>query len=703
MNAESDDNLPVVITLGNPNTGKSTLFNALTGMHQQVGNFPGVTVESLHGEATICDRRVTIVDLPGTYSLAAQSPDEMLAIDMLLGRIEEVGKPDVVVVVVDANNLRRNLFLASQILETSLPVVIALNMLDLATANGTTIDVEQLSAALQAPVVPMSAARAEGLEELHQAIDDTLAKMPADHPVVDQSLRAAAVDLSAELNTLGSPLSPIEVERALIDKGGYAEQRLLMRDPDLEPRLEKLRNELGGGRSLATLEARHRYGWINEIVNTVEVRAKVKTRRADLVDKVLNHPVLGSLVFVLTMAIVFQSVFAWAGPLMEFIDGQSTVLGELINAKVQSQLMASFLSDGVVAGVGSVIIFLPQIIILFAFIILLEDTGYMSRAAFLMDRLMRWCGLSGQSFIPMLSSFACAVPGIMGTRVIPGSRDRIATIVAAPFMTCSARLPVYALLIAAFVPPQTYLGGWVNLHGLILLAFYLLGMVAGVVTAYLLSRTFLRGPSSTFLLEMPPYRVPNIRSMSIKLYARAKIFLRRAGTVIFSVAIVIWFLASFPRTELHGQSAASNDRIAAQMALENSYLGTASKSVAPLFAPLGWDWKVTAAVIASFPAREVVIAVLGTIYAIDADDQASLIDRIKQSRRPDGSLVYTLPMALGLMVFYALCLQCVATIAVMRRETNTWRWPIFAWVYMTTLGYTGALLCYQVGTSLGTA
>ncbi len=703
MNTELQDKLPVIITLGNPNTGKSTLFNALTGMHQQVGNFPGVTVESLHGEATICDRPVTIIDLPGTYSLAAQSPDEMLAIEMLLGRIDEVGTPDVVVVVVDANNLRRNLFLASQILETPLPVVVALNMMDLAAVNGTTIDVQGLASALQCPVVPMCAARGEGLQELHQAIADTLDQPMAQRPVVDPTLRAAAVDLATALTTPGSPLSPIEVERALIDKGGFAEQRLLIRDPDLEPRLDALRDELGGGRSLATLEAQHRYGAINEIVNAVEVRASEQTRATDLIDRVLNHPVAGSLIFILTMAIVFQSVFAWAGPLMELIDGQSAMLGELINAKVQSPLMASFLSDGVVAGVGSVIIFLPQIIILFAFIILLEDTGYMSRAAFLMDRLMRWCGLSGQSFIPMLSSFACAVPGIMGTRVIPGARDRIATILAAPFMTCSARLPVYALLIAAFVPPHTYLGGWINLQGLILLTLYLLGMVAGVLTAYLLSRTFLRGPSSTFLLEMPPYRVPNPRSMAIKLYGRAKIFLRRAGTVIFSVAVVIWFLASFPRMEPNEHIAGSDDRIAAQLALENSYLGSASKSVAPLFAPLGWDWKVTAGVLASFPAREVVIAVLGTIYAIDADDQVSLIDRIKQSRRPDGTLVYTLPMALGLMVFYALCLQCVATIAVMRRETNTWRWPIFAWVYMTTLGYAGALLCYQLGTSLSTA
>ncbi|MFT4563440.1 MAG: ferrous iron transport protein B [Gammaproteobacteria bacterium] len=690
---------PIIVTLGNPNTGKSTLFNALTGMHQQVGNFPGVTVEHLRGEAEINGQKVVFVDLPGTYSLAAQSPDEMVAIDVLLGRVENVGQPNVVIVVVDANNLRRNLFLASQILELSLPVVVALNMMDLADSQGTLIDVDELANALQAPVIAMCAAREEGVDKLREAIALALTADFAGRQVIDRKLRAAAENIAQSIGPNADNLTAIDIERALIDKSGYAEQRLLNFDPSLATDLESVRGELGAGRPLATLEARNRYTWINEIVNRVEQRREIRNRGTDRIDKVLNHPLLGSLIFVLTMGLVFQSVFAWAGPLMEFIDSQSSYLSAAIAKLVSSPLVASFLSDGVVAGVGSVIIFLPQIIILFAFIIVLEDTGYMSRAAFLMDRLMRWCGLSGQSFIPMLSSFACAVPGIMGTRVIPERRDRIATIVAAPFMTCSARLPVYALLIAAFIPPQTYLGGFVNLHGLVLLGFYFLGMVGGVSTAYLLNKTFLRGPTPTFLLEMPPYRVPNIRSMAIKLYGRAKIFLIRAGTVIFSVAIVIWFLATFPQSQMP-KDIEPGSPIAAQFSLENSYLGTASKTISPFFAPLGWDWKVTAAVIASFPAREVVIAVLGTIYAIDDSDEGSLLDRIKESRRADGSLVFTLPMALGLMVFYALCLQCVATIAVMRRETNTWRWPIFAWVYMSTLGYGGAFLCFQVGTSL---
>lgn len=692
----------VIVTLGNPNTGKSTLFNALTGMRQKVGNFPGVTVEHLRGETTLGERPVSVVDLPGTYSLAAQSPDEMVAIDVLLGRIEDVGTPDAILVVVDANNLRRNLFLASQVLELPLPVVVALNMVDVAAAQGATVDADALSSALGAPVVPMCAARGQGLDDLRRALERVLDEPAATRTPVDPELHAAAGDLARELHSPEDPVSTLETTRALIDAGGYAETRLLHRHAGAAPRLAEIREQLGQGRGLATLEARNRYSWINAIVARVEQRASDITRHSDRIDRVLNHPVLGSALFVFTMAIIFQSVFAWATPLMDAIDGWSAALGEFVVANVDSPMLASFLTDGVIAGVGSVLIFLPQIIILFAFIILLEDTGYMSRAAFLMDRLMRWCGLSGQSFIPMLSSFACAVPGIMGTRVIPGPRDRIATIIAAPFMTCSARLPVYALLIAAFVPPHKYLGGWVNLQGLVLLGFYLLGMVAGILTAYLLHRTILRGPTASFLLELPPYRLPNPRSVLIKLYGRAIIFLKRAGTIIFSIAIVIWFLASFPQPAQ--EEAIPGDPQAEvrhrQAVLEQSYLGTASKTVAPLFEPLGWDWKITAAVIASFPAREVVIAVLGTLYAIDAEDEGSLIDRIKQSRWPDGRLVFSLPMALGLMMFYALCLQCVATIAVMRRETNTWRWPLFAWVYMTTLGYVGALLCFQIGSAL---
>jgi ferrous iron transport protein B len=427
-----------------------------------------------------------------------------------------------------------------------------------------------------------------------------------------------------------------------------------------------------------------------------------------------NRPVPGTIGLFVVMAIVFQAVFAWATPLMDLIDGSAATLGSTVRATLGENALSSLIADGVIAGVGSVVVFLPQIMILFLFIILLEDSGYLARAAYLMDRAMRSVGLSGQSIIPMISSFACAVPGIMATRVIPNRRDRFATILAAPFMTCSARLPVYALLIAAFVPARTV--GFLNLQGLVLFGLYLFGIVMGIATALLMRQTALRGPKPPFALMLPEFRRPNLRTVLIQLLGRARVFLRRAGTVIFTVAIVVWALAYFPRSEVvqaearaavedasasqpgeAGEEAIADiENRAAASQLEQSFLGRAGKFVEPVFAPLGWDWRVSSAVIAGFPAREVVIAVLGTVYAVgDEAEESTLANRLKSSRHADGSPVFTLPMVIGLLIFYACCLQCAATLAVIRRETNSWSWPVFAWVYMTTIGYTGALLAYQ--------
>lgn len=688
---------PVVVTIGNPNTGKSTLFNALTGLRQKVGNFPGVTVEHVVGKLVLDGREIDVVDLPGTYSLSAQSPDEMVTVDVLLGRVGEVGRPDVVLLIIDATNLRRNLFLASQVLEIGLPVVVALNMTDLLEAQGITLDQRELASALGVPLVPIAAATGAGLDTLREILRETIAHGTPSPVRISPALREAADEIVATLRARGVEAAAPEVERALIDAQGYAETRLVARAGD-ESRalLEAARLRLAQGRSLATVEARDRYSWINAIIGRVERREARAPGWREALDRWLNHPVYGSIAFLLAMAIVFQSVFAWATPMMDLIESGATALGDVVRGITSPGLLQSFLVDGVIAGVGSVVVFLPQIALLFAFIIVLEDSGYMSRAAFVVDRLMRWCGLSGQSFIPMLSSFACAVPGIMGTRVIGNPRDRLATILAAPFMTCSARLPVYALLIAAFVPTKTWLGGLVNLQGLVLLAFYLLGMVGAIFTAFLINRLAFSGPRSRFLLEMPPYRLPQLRSVGVKLLGRVRIFLKRAGTLIFAVALVIWALASFPRTSPDGGASTAP-------AIAESYLGRMSRAVEPVFAPLGWDWKVTAAVIASFPAREVVIAVLGTLYAVedaDAGGEARLIDRIKAAAHPDGTPVFTLPMVIGLMVFYALCLQCVSTLAVIRRETNSWRWPLASWLYMTTLGYLGAFLCFRFGSAL---
>ncbi len=713
---------PIIAVIGNPNTGKSTLFNALTGLKQKTANYPGVTVERHTGSITLEGREVCLVDLPGTYSLAAQSPDEVVAIDVLLGHVEDLARPRAILIVADATNLRRNLFLATQLAELGLPLVLALNMLDMAAENGVQLDPQRLAVRLDATVVPVVATSGKGLPELRAALAEAVLKPPRPRLVVLPEVHQAAVALAARVAAAGHSLDAYEVERALIDAHGVAERRFeYATSPELMAELADLRMRLSAGSSLAAIEAKARYQLIDGIIREVEVRAPPKVTLREHLDRITNQPVVGSVLFVLVMATVFQAVFSWATPLMDLIEAFTAWAGETVRAALPPGALSSLLVDGAIAGVGSVVVFLPQILILFAFIILLEDTGYMPRVAFLIDRLMRLCGLSGKSFIPMLSSFACAVPGIMATRVIPERRDRLATILAAPFMTCSARLPVYALLIGAFVPDQRYFGGLVNLQGLVLLGLYLLGIFAGIGTALLMKRTALRGPTPTFLIELPPYRLPNWRSVALRLLERGRIFLVRAGTVIFFVAVMVWALAYFPKdagvaqrfdtaratamaTLPEGEQREAalrdirNQEIAANM--EASYLGRIGKFVAPAFAPLGWDWKVSAAVIAGFPAREVVVAILGTIYAVGDDVQAdddALAERLRDATWPDGRAVYTLPMVLGLLVFYAFCLQCAATIAMIRRETNGWGWPAFAWVYMTGLAYLSAMLVYQLG------
>ena len=694
----SEHRSPVIVTIGNPNTGKSTLFNALTGLRQKVGNFPGVTVERLSGSMPTPSGRVfELLDIPGTYSLSANSPDEAIAVDTLLGRDPGVGQPDVVLLVLDASNLRRNLFLASQVLELGLPTVVALNMMDLARKRGVHVDVGAMSETLGCAVMPICAADGEGIGELINALEtEVSASEPRQPRNLLRELAPGLDVLRAELATHGEHVNEVELARGLIDRDGVTEKRWRARfGANFESELARARELAGGGRDLATLEARARYTWIAQALSSIERRTEQGPSTSDRIDAVVNHPIIGTGIFVLLMALVFQAVFAWATPLMDVIDGAAGQLAAVIETALPPSMATRFLSEGVVDGVGSEVIFLPEILILSAFIILLEDSGYMARAAFVMDRLMRWCGLSGHSFIPMLTSFACAVPGILGTRVVANPRDRLATILAAPFMTCSARLPVYALLIAAFVPQRTLFGGLLNLQGVVLLGLYFLGIFGGILTAFLLKRTLLKGPTPTFLMEMPAYRRPRLKSVATKLYMRARVFLVRAGTLIFGVAIVVWGLSSFPRA-----AAVDGVPVSGSVQLEQSYLGQAGRFVEPAFRPLGWDWRVSASVLASFPAREVVIAALGTIYAVEEEDTVRLAEALGRSKHADGRPVYSLPMVLGLLVFYAFCLQCISTMAAMARETNSWKWPAFAWAYMTGLGYVCALLIFQIGTAL---
>ncbi len=687
----SDASIAVV---GNPNSGKSTLFNRLTGLSQRIGNYPGVTVERHVGYMKYDDTTTELVDLPGTHSLSAHSLEEHISVDVIFGRMEGTSAPDGILAVLDATNLYQGLFLVQQLIELELPTVVALTMNDAAEKSGIQVDTAELSALLGVPVYPVVATTGAGLDLLRRALADIRNLTPPRRVRVWPELAEAAERLAADAR---EPLRFAEIERLLIDGPTEGNRVAFAKLSDASrQRIEEFRTALFESEPPIARDARIRYAWVRDVLGKVHKTAPVHVSWRTRITGFLNRPVPGTVGLFVVMAVVFQAVFAWATPLMDLIDGAAAALSAGVFASLGDNAFSSLIADGVIAGVGSVVIFLPQILILFLFIILLEDSGYLARAAYLMDRAMRSVGLSGQSIIPMISSFACAVPGIMATRVIPNRRDRIATILAAPFMTCSARLPVYALLIAAFVPSSKV--GFLNLQGIVLFGLYLFGIVMGVLTALLMRKTTLRGPKPSFALMLPEFRRPNLQTVGIQLLGRAKVFLRRAGTVIFAVAVIVWALAYFPRAGEIPTGLDENTVAAVQM--EQSWLGRAGKVVEPVFEPLGWDWRVSSAVIAGFPAREVVIAVLGTVYAVgDEADEGTLSTRLKAAKRPDGTAVFTLPMVIGLLIFYACCLQCAATLAIIRRETNTWRWPVFAWGYMTAIGYLGALIAYQVGSA----
>jgi ferrous iron transport protein B len=703
-----------VAVVGNPNAGKSSVFNRLTGLRQHTANYPGVTVERRVGRGTFGATTLDLIDLPGTYSLSPTSADERIAVDVLFGRVGGTPKPDAILAVIDSTRLYQGLYLLQQLVELGRPMIVALTMVDAAERAGIEIDLGALRDALGGvPVYPIVATSGRGVAAVKEALSQVLTLAPPRAAAHWPELEAAADGLVQRWLTNGSDRHRVEVERLLIDASEDAALGPTMRND-----LAAVRESLFGREPPLAVEARKRYGWVRDTLARVETPGSgVATQAARLLDWI-NRPWPATALLLVVMFVMFQAVFAWATPLVDLIDAGIAGFGALVSTVLPEGWLESLVVDGVIAGVGSVVVFLPQILILFLFINLLEDTGYLARAAFLVDRAMRGIGLSGQSVIPLLSSFACAVPSIMATRVIPNRRDRIATIMAAPFMTCSARWPVYGLLVGAFIPVRSI--GIFNLQGLVMFGFLLIGIVGGVATALLLRSSVLRGKNPTFILALPEFRWPNARSVGMKLLDRVRVFLRRAGTVIFSVAVVVWVLTYFPRSaDIEAARAAAEtqatatltggpleerlaeiDNQAAANHLEQSWLGRAGHGVEPLFRPLGWDWRVSAAVIASFPAREVVVAVLGTIYAVGSEaDERTLAGQLTAARHPDGGLVFTLPMVLGLLLFYAWCLQCAATLAVIRRETNSWRWPIFAWGYMTALGYGGALLIYQIGSA----
>jgi ferrous iron transport protein B len=717
-----------VAVIGNPNTGKSTLFTALTGVHSRIGNYPGVTVEKKTGRFTSAGCVVNLVDLPGTYSLSPRSLDEMVSVDVLLGRQADVGPVDAVLCIVDASNLERNLYVVSQVLDLGLPVVLVLNMWDVAQARGLRIDVDELSRRLRIPVIPCEAHRRKRIDDIRTAVVQSCERSAVDPPrVLPNEFYEEAKRLSEELRGWGEAELPAPlVERLLLDKDGQIERSLEAKYPGrVAPLLAEIRERLKAcGCRIPTVEAKARYAWARQVLHGVVAAPPTRVvTSSDRLDRFFTHKFWGLAAFVVIMFVVFQAIYVGATPLMELCEAGQQWTGEFVGGFFAPGPLRSLIVDGVIAGVGGVLVFLPQIVLLFLFIAVLEDCGYMARAAFVMDKMMSKIGLSGKSFVPLMSSFACAVPGIMATRTIENRRDRFVTILVAPLMSCSARAPVYLLMIAAFFPPIAWAGGWITLKACMLFLMTALGALVAIPVAWMLKQTFFRGETPPFVMELPSYKWPSPRIVVQRVWDRASAFVKRAGTLILATNILVWAACYFPEShaeeerlaaliDAHDPSADENldDLIARRNAeserlLERSILGRAGKALEPAFVPLGWDWRIGIGVLASFPAREVIISTLGTIYSLgsDVDEKNQGLHQALQSATwPDGRPVYTIPVALSVMVFFALCAQCASTLMVIRRETNSWFWPVFTFVYMTVLAYSGALATYQIGSRLGT-
>ena len=613
---------PRIALVGAPNSGKTALFNALTGSRQKVANYAGVTVEKKEGPATTPGGlRVQILDLPGTYSLRARSPDEEVTRDVVLGRFPGEAAPDVLVCVADATNLRVVLRLILELRQVGRPAVLALNMYDIARRQGLDIDLEKLSSELGMPVIPTVAVRKGGIEAL-----------------------------LAEIDKLSFPGPSIE----------------------------------GQWREPVAADIRMAHREVERIIKAAVSPPKRPDTWTGKLDGVLLHPVAGVLILVTVLFLMFQAVFSWANPAVDAIDAGFVALGQLVNSTMPDGLVRSLIADGLIAGVGSVVVFLPQILILFLFILALEDLGYMARGAFLLDRLMGGAGLHGRAFIPLLSSFACAIPGVMATRTIENPRDRLATIMVAPLMTCSARIPVYTLIIGAFVPRET-VWGFANLQGLVMFGLYAAGIVSALIVAFVIRKLIWRGPAEPFIMELPAYKLPDPKNLAINLYLRGKVFIRRAGVIIMPLMVLVWFLSTFPGPPAD----------ATLPAIDYSFAGRLGHFLEPVFAPIGFNWQMVIALIPGMAAREVAVGALGAVYAVQgAEEAVGALGGVLAAQ-------WSLATALSFLAWYVFAPQCVATLGVVGRETNSWRWPLVMFFYLTALAYVGAFIVYRVSLALG--
>jgi ferrous iron transport protein B len=695
---KSPNRKPVYAFVGNPNCGKSTLFNALTGLKQKVGNYPGVTVERKIGTAySQHGQPMTVIDLPGAYSLAARSPDEAVTRDVLLGRRADTEMPDRVVCIVDASNLERNLYLVHQILDLGRPVILVVNMMDLATKAGLQIRINRLEKELGIPVIAAQAARGQGVIELKLAMSRQDLPLPRHRWDIPAEISPAVSELQASLQNFDQKPPLIARAESLLLLTDQDPLRVSGSQPISKETAEILRSwkakwEKQGMDWAGTLVAA-RYKAIGELTaeSVQQIDSFVAQNTSDRIDAVTTHPFWGWTVLGGIMTALFLSIFTLAEYPMDLIENAVAAMSDAVKGAMPPGDLRDLITDGAIAGVGGVVVFLPQILILFFFIGLLESTGYMARAAFIMDRLMGKVGLNGKSFIPLLSSYACAIPGIMATRTIEDPKDRLVTILVAPFMSCSARLPVYLLMIAALVPQGEV--PILTKVGLMLL-MYSLGTFGAFGFAWLFKRTLLRGEPPLMIMELPPYRMPKLKDVCLHMLERASLFLKRAGTIILAISIVLWALTAYPKA---GDEATSAEQIA------QSYAGQAGKLIEPVIKPLGFNWEIGIGLISSFAAREVFVSSMSVVFNVEDDDEdtAPLREALLNSRWPDGRPLFTPLVCLTLMIFYVFAMQCISTVAIVKRETNSWKWPLFQIGYQTGFAWLLCLAVFQIGSALG--
>ena len=695
-----------VALVGNPNTGKSTLFNVLTGLNQKIGNFPGVTVDKKTGYCDLPDgRRAEIVDLPGTYSLYPKSRDESIVFSVLADRDSEL-TPDLVVVILDATNLKRNLLLYTQVADLKIPVVVALNMMDLANKSGISIDINEFSRKLGVPVIPIAARKASGIDELKKAISYAN-KVPLQQESIDVTAIAPGLiaQISEEINT-DNPYFALQL--------AHQHEHLRFLTPAQSNRIEELEKEFSfHSQKAQAAETIARYNFINDLLfdTITQPETAQEESMSNKIDKILTHRVFGFILFIGILLFMFQSIFAWSAYPMELIADAFVWVQNQLHHILPAGPVANLLIDGVIAGLSGVMVFIPQIAILFAFISILEDTGYMARVTFMMDKIMRKVGLNGKSVVPLIGGFACAVPSIMSTRTIENWKDRMITIMVTPLVTCSARLPVYTLLIALVVPNRNV--WWIfNMQGLALTAMYVLSLVSAMIVAYVFKFILKGRERGYFIMELPVYRMPRWHNVLLSMYDRSKAFVLQAGKVIIAVSVILWVMASYGPGNRFEQIDKKYNHPAyktmnpddlrhaiASEKLENSYAGALGHAIEPAIRPLGFDWKIGIALITSFAAREVFVGTMATIYSVDGD--ADKLETVQQKMHSavhprTGQPVFTLAVAFSLMMFYAFAMQCASTVAVVYRETKNWRWPAAQFAYMTVLAYVISLITYQL-------